>query len=105
MVRRSASVMAGEQPRHLLAGFEMPLGIGFEREPCLVDGAFLADRGEHVLERAAMRGVIEHGVGGDEGQAGSLRQLRQRLDAGAVVAAITMPRGEIEARAGGRVLS
>ncbi len=43
-----------------------------------------------------MRGVIERGVGGDEGEADTLRQLRQRRDAGAVVAAITVPRGEIE---------
>ena len=60
-------LMAGEQPRHLLRRFQMPLGIGFELQPCVMDRAFLADAGEHVLQGPAMGGVIEHGIGGDEG--------------------------------------
>jgi hypothetical protein len=78
--------------------FEVPLGIGFEPEPCIMDRAFLADAGEYVLQGPAVGGVIEHGVGGDEGKVRALRQLRQGLDTGAIVAAIRMPRGEIEAR-------
>ena len=54
--------------------------------------------------RPAVRGVIEHGAGGDEGRSGARRELRQALDAGAVVAAINMPRGEIESRAGAKRL-
>ena len=77
----------------------MPLGIGFELQPCVMDRAFLADAGEHVLQGPAVGGVIEHGVGGDEGKAHARRQLRQRCDAGAVVAAIRVTGGEVEARA------
>ena len=95
--------VAGEQPRHLLRRFEMPLGIGFELQPSVMDRAFLADAGEHVLQGPAMGCVIEHGVGGDEGKAHACCQLRQRLDAGAVVAAIRMLRGEIEPRLGASV--
>ena len=60
-------LMAGEQPRHFLRRFQVPLGIGFELQPCVMDGAFLADAGEHVLQGPAMGGVIEHRIGGDEG--------------------------------------
>ena len=65
--------VAFEQARHFFWRFQMPLRIGFKFEPCLVDGAFLADAGEHVLQGAPMRGVIEHGVGGDEGRACAFR--------------------------------
>ena len=42
--------VAFEQARHLFWRFQMPLGIGFEFQSGLVDGAFLADAGEHVLQ-------------------------------------------------------
>jgi hypothetical protein len=88
--------MAGEQQRHFLRRFEMPLGIGFELQSCLVDRAFLADTGEHVLQGAAVGGVIEHGAGGDEGKANARCELRQGFDAGAVIAAKGMTGGEVE---------
>ena len=91
--------MAGEEPGHLLRWLQVPLGIGFEFQPSVMDRAFLADAGEHVLQRPAVGGVIEHGTGGDEGKAHACRQLRKRGDAGSIVAAIDMSRGEIEPRA------
>ena len=69
-------LMAGEEPRHLLRRLRVPLGIGFEFQPSVMDRAFLADAGEHVLQRPAVGGVIEHGTGGDEGKAHACRQLR-----------------------------
>ena len=90
--------VAGEEPRHLLRRFEMPLGIGLELQPCVMDRAFLADAGENVLQGPAVACVIEHGAGGDEGKANARRQLRKRFDAGAVAAAIRMTGGEVEAR-------
>ena len=104
MVRAKRILMAGEQPRHLLRRFQVPLGIGFELQPCVMDGAFLADAGEHVLQGPAMGGVIEHRIGGDEGYAGARRQLRKRGDAGAIVAAIRVTGGEIEPRLAERLL-
>ncbi len=74
----------------------MPLGIGFEREPRLGKSAFLADAGEHVLQRAPVRRVIEHRIGGDQGDASARGELGERGDAGPVVAAIGMTRREIE---------
>ena len=81
-------LMAGEQPRHFLRRLQVPLGIGFELQACVMDGAFLADAGEHVLQGPAMGGVIEHCAGGDEGSAHARRELRKRFDAGAIIAAI-----------------
>ena len=43
--------------------------------------------------------LLLHGTGGDEGKAHACRQLRKRGDAGSIVAAIDMSRGEIEPRA------
>ena len=90
--------MAFEQARHLLCRFDVPLGIGFEAQARVVDRAFLADAGEHVLQRAAMRRVIEHATGGDEGNADARGEIGERGDAGAIVAAIRMPRREVEGR-------
>ena len=95
-LRRERVLMAFEQARHLLRRLQVPLGIGLEAEARVVDRAFLADAGEHVLQGAAMRRVIEHGIGGDEGYADARGEIGERCDAGAIVAAIRMPRREIE---------
>ena len=100
MVRRSASSWPLNRRAISLGGFQMPLGIGFETEAGFVDRAFLADAGEHVLQRAAVGGVIEHAARGDEGDIRARRKLRQGFDAGAIVAAIRMPCGEIEGSRG-----
>ena len=60
---------AGEQARHLGGRLQVPLGVGFEPQARLVDRAFLADAGQHVLQRAAVRRVIEHIVGRDDRRA------------------------------------
>ncbi len=91
-------LMAAEEPRHLLRRFDMPLGIGFEAEAGLGNGAFLADAGEHVLKGAAVRGVIERGVGGNEWKPRALAEFGECRDAGTIVATIGMPRREIEPR-------
>ena len=89
-------LVASEQARHLFRGFQMPLGIGFETEAGFRYRALLADAGEHVLERAAVGCVIEHAARGDEGRSNAHRKLCECRDAGAIAAAIGMPRGEIE---------
>ena len=66
-LRRERILVAFEQARHLMWRFQVPLGIGLEAEARFGNRAFLADAGEHVLQRAAVRGVVEHGIGGDEG--------------------------------------
>src|SRR5262245_64427736 len=76
----------------------MPLGIGLEFQPSVMDRAFLAHAGEHVLQGAAVACVIEHGAGGDEEKAHARCELRQGRNAGAVIAAIRVTGGEIEAR-------
>ena len=88
--------MAFEQARHLVGRFDMPLGIRFQAQPRFVDRAFLADAGQHVLQGTAMRRVIEHATGSDEGNADARGEIGERCDAGAIVAAIRMPRREVE---------
>src|SRR5665648_496693 len=61
--------------------------------------AFLADAGEHVLQRPAVGRVIENRAGGNEGNVGACRDLCERCNAGAIVAAIRMLCCEIERRA------
>ena len=56
----------------------MPLGIGFELEPGFGNRAFLADAGEHVLQGAPVGRVIEHRIGGDEGNASARGELGER---------------------------
>ena len=89
-------LVALEQARHVLCGFDVTFGIGFEAQARLRNRAFLADAGENVLQGAAMGRVIKHAAGGDERNAGARGELRQSGDAGAIVAAISVPRREIE---------
>ena len=83
-----------EQPRHLAGGFEMPLGIDREPEAGVGDGAFLADAGDDVGERPALRRVIEHVVDGDERRAEPLAELGQQAEPARLVAAVAMHAGE-----------
>ena len=53
----------------------MTLGIGVEPPAGLVDRQMLADAGEHVLQRAPVRMVVEHVVDGDQRHARGARQL------------------------------
>ena len=69
-------LVAFEQTRHFVGRFQMPLSIGLKMEARVVDRAFLAHAGEHVLERPPVGRVIEHGVRGDEGDFCARRQLR-----------------------------
>ena len=70
--------MAFEQARHLLRRFEVPLGIGLQAQARVVDRAFLADAGEHVLQGTAMGRVIEHAAGGDEGNTDARGKIGER---------------------------
>ena len=70
--------MAFEQARHLLCRFDVPLGIGLQAQARVVDRAFLADAGEHVLQGAAMGRVIEHAAGGDEGNTDARGKIGER---------------------------
>ncbi len=89
--------MIAEQPRHLGRRFQMPLGIGEQAEPGLVERHMLADAGEHVLERPALGRVVVHVVGGDERQPARFAQARECREPHAVIAAIKALRGEISA--------
>ena len=90
--------MAFEQACHLLGLLDMSLGIGFEAKARVVDRAFLADAGEHVLKGTAMGRVIEHATGGNQGNADARGEIGERGDAGTIVAAISVPRREVEGR-------
>ena len=64
----------GEQPLHLGGGFQAPLGVGFQDEARIADGALLAHAGENVLQGPALGAVIERIVGGDQRRAAPLGQ-------------------------------
>ncbi len=73
----------------------MPLGIGGEAKPGFGERAACADAGDDILQLLPLRPVIEHVVGGDERHARALGEAREAVDAGEIVAAIEMARGEI----------
>jgi len=85
----------GEQPRHFGRRFQMPLRIGEQAITGLVKGAVLADAGEDVLQRPALRHVHVHVVGGDERRAAAPGEVRESGQPADVVAAIEAMAGEI----------
>src|SRR5215467_6268596 len=83
-----------EQPCHLGGRLEMSFGIGGEPEACFGDGAFLADAGDDIGERPALRRVIMDVVDRDERRAGTPAELIKKAEAAWLVAAIAMHAGE-----------
>ena len=83
-----------EQPRHFRRRFQMPLGIDGEPEAGLGKSAFLADAGDDVEERPALRRVIMHVVDGDERRSVPLAELGQQAEPPRLVAAVIMHAGE-----------
>ncbi len=57
--------MAGEQPGHFFRRLKMPHDGSFAAIAEFVDGAALADAGQHILQDAPAGRVIQHVVGGD----------------------------------------
>ena len=66
----------------------MPFGMRFQHAAGCLDRHMLADAGEDILQRAALGRVIEHVVGGKQGNAGGTRYLLPLAQAALVVAAI-----------------
>ena len=79
--------------------FQVPLGIGFEAKTSLGYGAFLANRSEHVLKVSPVGCVIEHAIGGYDGNSSLFPKFGKRGDAGSIISEIRMPRRKIEPRA------
>ena len=72
--------MPGEEPRHFLGRSEIAIGAALATKADLVDGASLADAGQHVLQHATLRRVIEHVAGrhgGDARRGSGFRQVMQ----------------------------
>ena len=86
--------MVAEETRHLRRRLQMPLGVGGEAKARLVDGAMLADAGEHVLQGSPRRIVHVHVVGGDERRAFRGGESREPGEAAGIVAAIEIMAGE-----------
>ena len=57
--------IAVEQAGHVFRRFQVAVGIAFAAESGIVDGAALAYAGDHVLQDAPFRFVVEHVVGDD----------------------------------------
>ena len=72
----------------------MPLGVDGEPEAGLGKNAFLADAGDDVEERPALRCVIMHVVDGDERRSVPLAELGQQAESARLVATVIMHAGE-----------
>ena len=72
-----------ENARHFARGFQMPLGVDMQQAPGLVDGRPFADACHHICQRAPLRAVHHHIIGGEQGQA----QLARQGHAGRQIAA------------------
>ena len=87
----------GEQARHFLSGFEMPLGVGLGQPPRRLQRRFLADAGQHIGERAPLGRVHENVVGRDQRRADMPRQRRALRKRAAHVLAVSQARADPQA--------
>ena len=77
-----------EEPRHLGGTFHVPLGVGLEQPPGILQRSVLADAGEHVLQPAALGRVVEHVAQRQDGDAEAIGERGSLRQAAAVVAMI-----------------
>ncbi len=87
----------GEQARHFVSGFEMPLGVGLGQPPRRLQRRLLANAGENVGERATLGRVHENVVGRQQRRADLARERRARGEAAAHVLAIGQARADPQA--------
>ena len=89
--------MAGEQAGHFLGRFEVTVGGVVAIVADLIDGAALADAGQHVGEHVPAGRVIQHIAGGDGGNAGGAGEVRFVVQANGVVGTALSGQREISA--------
>ena len=77
-----------ENARHFARRFQMALGVDMQQAPGLVDGRAFADAGHDIGQRAALRAVHHHVIGGEQGQAQLSRQSHARRQIAAHMHAI-----------------
>ena len=70
----------GEEPRHFLRAFQIPIGVDGEQAAGFVNGGLVADAGEHVERFAGFGRGVAHAVGGKERQAMTAARNRLALD-------------------------
>ena len=76
----------------------MPLGVGEQAPSRLLEGAVLADAGEHVLQGPARGRVRVHVVGRHQGRMTLRGQRGEAGDARGIVAAVEVVGGKVDAR-------
>ena len=89
---------APEQPRHFGRAFEVPFGIGLEQVPGGGDGGLVPDRGHHIVQRAAVRGMVQHIVSGEDRQAMRARQFIQPRNPRQIARRIEIARSDMAQR-------
>ena len=57
--------MAAEQPRHLIRGFQVAIGMPLAAETGVVDRNVVPNAGDDILQNAAARHMKQHVVGDD----------------------------------------
>jgi len=77
--------VALEQPQRFPGRAQVAVEGAFAPEAGVFDGAALADAGQHVLQDAALRHVVQHVAGGHARHPGPRRQRRQVVQADGVV--------------------
>ena len=88
--------MVAEEAGEFGRGLEVSFGVGGQAPAGGVDGAVLADAGQHVVEPPPSGVVLVDVSGGDEGHAVRLGQGREAGQAAVVVAAVVVGGGKAE---------
>ncbi len=86
-----------KQPRHLIRRFEISFGIGFQLLADRMNRRFLANAGEHILQRTPCGVMIQHLVGRQQRYAGRDGDAVKPGKAADIVAAIQQARREPDA--------
>ena len=89
--------MIAEAPLHLLRRLEVAVGEALAAEAEIVDRAFVADRGDDVLEHSFVGRIVEHVAGGEGPDAVAFRHGVESVEPGRIARPAAVGEGEMGA--------
>ena len=86
---------SAKQPTHLNRRLQIALRIRLQQKPRFINGHRLSNAGHHILQRTAVRRMVQHIIGGQNAQATGLGNTIQPRNPRHIITAIQISRPDV----------